>query len=235
MGIRVTRIKAAGIRATRIKATGIRAMRIRIQAIPIPIRGIRIKAMAARLTWIRGHLRRAPTATTLLILTDVHRTVTMGLAGSRTESLSASDLGGAGADAGSMVDAGSTVGAATTVDAAMAGGLFLDAVGTVTLTAALGVPTVAGVVSVAVDVPTVVDAVSVAAGVPTVEVDVLSVAADVVPVAAGMATEAVDIVSVAADVATAEAVPMVVGVGRVLDNTKLSRPTAFAVGRLVSW
>jgi hypothetical protein len=33
--------------------------------------------------------------------------------------------------------------------------------------------------------------------------------------------------------AEAEAVPMVVGAGRFRHNSKLSRPTAFAVGRLI--
>ena len=48
---------------------------------------------------------------------------------------------------------------------------------------------------------------------------------------------AVDVATVEADMATveaeAEAVPMVVGAGRFRHNSKLSRPTAFAVGRFV--
>jgi hypothetical protein len=54
-------------------------------------------------------------------------------------------------------------------------------------------------------------------------VDVASVAADMPTVEADMATVE----------AEAEAVPMVVGAGRFRHNSKLSRPTAFAVGRLV--
>ena len=80
------------------------------------------------------------------------------------------------------------------------------------------------VASAAVDVPSMVaDVASAAVDVPSVVVDVASVAADVPSVEAGMATVA----------AEAEAVPMVVGAGRFRYNSKLSRPTAFAVGRFV--
>src|ERR1019366_4672405 len=70
----------------------------------IPIRAMRIRAMAVRVTWIRGHLRRARMATTPLTPTDAHPTATMDLAGSRAESLLASGLGavadGASTEAG---------------------------------------------------------------------------------------------------------------------------------------
>src|ERR1019366_7816719 len=161
----------------------------------IPIRAMRIRAMAVRVTWIRGHLRRARMATTPLIPTDVHLTATMDLAGSRAESLLASDLG-AGVDAASMVDEALAGGATMEAD-----GPSLDPedseVGTVAVT-----PVGADVASVAVGVPL--------GDVPTGE--------------GGVPTGG----------AEAEAVFMVVGVGRVRANPKLSRPTAFAVGRLVS-
>jgi hypothetical protein len=66
-------------------------------------------------------------------------------------------------------------------------------------------------------------------------VTVTPVEADVASVAVDVPSVAVDMPSVEADMATveAEAVPMVVGVGRFRHNSKLSRPTAFAVGRLV--
>jgi hypothetical protein len=56
-----------------------------------------------------------------------------------------------------------------------------------------------------------------------VAVDVPSVAVDMPSVEADMAMVEVE----------AEAVRMVVGAGRCRHNSKLSRPTAFAVGRLV--
>jgi hypothetical protein len=111
-----------------------------------------------------------------------------------------------------------------------AGGPFPDAedfaVGSVTVT-----PVVGDVPSVAVDVA------SVVAHVPSVEADVASEAVDVPSVAVDVASEAVDMPLVEADMATveaeAEAVPMVEGAGRLRQNSKLSRPTAFAVGHLV--
>ena len=74
-----------------IRATGIRAMRIRIRAMGIRvtvtlIRDTWIPAMGIRAMWIPGHPRRALMATTPIIPTPVHPTVTMGLAGSRAES-----------------------------------------------------------------------------------------------------------------------------------------------------
>jgi hypothetical protein len=104
-----------------------------------------------------------------------------------------------------------------------AGGLFPGAedfaVGSVTVT-----PVAADVASVVADVP------SMAVDVASVAVDVASVAVGVASVAVGVASVAVGVASVEAE---AEAVPMVVGGGRFRYNSKLSRPTAFAVGRFV--
>ena len=135
----------------------------------------------------------------------------MDLADSQAESLLASGPGGAGVDAASMGDVALADGA--TMEA---GGLFPGAedfaVGSVTVT-------------------------PVAADVASVVADVLSMAVDVASVAVGVASVAVDVPSVAVDVASvaaeAEAAPMVVGGGRFRYNSKLSRPTAFAVGRFV--
>jgi len=75
------------------------------------------------------------------------------------------------------------------------------------------------------------------ADVASVVADVASVVADVPSVVVDAPSVAVDAPSVAVDMpsveAEAEAVPMVVGAGRFRYNSKLSRPTAFAVGRLV--
>jgi hypothetical protein len=117
---------------------------------------------------------------------------------------------------------------ASTGDVALAAGATTEAgrpfpgaedfaVGSVTVT-----PVEADVPSMAVDVASVVaDVPSMVVDVPSVEADAPSVAADVASVAADMATVEVE----------AEAVPMVVGAGRFRHNSKLSRPTAFAVGR----
>jgi hypothetical protein len=81
------------------------------------------------------------------------------------------------------------------------------------------------------------DAASVEADVASVVVDVASVVVDVASVEADVGSVEVDTPSVAVDMAMveaeAEAVPMVVGAGRFRHNSKLLRPTAFAVGRLV--
>jgi hypothetical protein len=113
---------------------------------------------------------------------------------------------------------------ASTGDVALADGATTEAatedfaVGSVTVT------------PVAVDVPSVaVDVASVAVGVASVGVDMPSVMADVAPVVADMPSVAADVAPV---VAEAEAV-VVVGAGRFRHNSKLSRPTAFAVGRCV--
>jgi hypothetical protein len=174
---------------------------------------------------IPGRLRRARMVTTPLTLTHARPTVTMDLAGSPAESSLASGPGGAG------------VGTTSSGDVALAGGAIMEAggpfpdaediaVGSVTV-----MPVEADVASVVADVPSMaVDVASAAVGVPLVEadvateeVDVPSVAVDVASVEAGMATVA----------AEAEAVPMVVGAGRFRYISKLSRPTAFAVGRFV--
>jgi hypothetical protein len=88
------------------------------------------------------------------------------------------------------------------------------------------------------DVPSMAaDAASVEADEPSVAVGVASAAVGVASAAVDVASAAVDMPSVEADMATVgaeeEAVPMVVGAGRFRYNSKLSRPTAFAVGRFV--
>ncbi len=100
------------------------------------------------------------------------------------------------------------------------------AVGSVTVK-----PVEVDVASVVADVPSmVVDVASEAVGVPSVVVDAASEAVDV-------ASEAVDMPSVVVDMATGEAeaeAVMVVDAGRFRHNSKLLRPTAFAVGRFVA-
>ena len=134
----------------------------------------------------------------------------MDLAGFRAESLLA-------------LGPGAGVGAASLEDLALAGGATMEAggpfpgaedfaVGPVTVT-----PVEADVASVEADVA------SVVVNMPSVAVDVASVALDIASVEADMATVE----------AEAEAVPMVVGAGRFGHNLKLSRPTAFTVGRFV--
>jgi hypothetical protein len=80
------------------------------------------------------------------------------------------------------------------------------------------------------------DAASVVAGVPSRAVDVPSAAVDVASEAVDMPSEEADMATAAADVDTvaaeAEAV-MAVGAGRFRHISKLSRPTACAVGRFV--
>jgi hypothetical protein len=84
--------------------------------------------------------------------------------------------------------------------------------------------------------PVEVDVASVVADMPSTAVDVASVVADMPSVEVDVAPVVVDMPSVAVDVAPvvaeAEAV-MVVVAGRFRHNSKLSRPTAFAVGRCV--
>ena len=182
---------------------------------------------------IPGRLRRAHMATTPLTPTPARPTVTMDRAGFRAESLLASGPGGAGVGATSLGDSALAGGA--TMEA---GGPFPDAediaVGSVTVT-----PLEADVASVVVGVPSMaVDVASAAVDVPLVEADVASEEVDVPSVAVDVASVVVDVPSVEADVATveaeAEAVPMVVDAGRFRHNSKLSRPTAFAVGRFVA-
>ena len=126
----------------------------------------------------------------------------MDLAGSQAESLLASGRGGAGVGTASMGDVALAGGATMEADGPFPGAEDF-AVGSVTVT------------------PVEADAASVEADVPSVAVDVASVAVDMPSVEADMATVE----------AEAEAVPMVVGAGRFRYNSKLSRPTAFAVGR----
>src|SRR5208337_4623838 len=157
-------------------------------------------------------------ATTPITLTHARPTVTMDLAGFRAEFLLASGPGGAG------------VGTTSMGDEALAGGATMDAGGPFPGAEdfAVGSVTVTQVEA---------DVASVVADVPSVAVDVPSEAVDVPSEAVDVPSEAVDMASGEADMATveaeAEAVPMVVGAGRFRHNLKLSRPTAFAVGRFV--
>jgi len=133
----------------------------------------------------QGHLRRARMATTTITPMHAHPTATMDQAGSRAESFLASGPGGAGAGTTSMADVALAGGA--TMEA---GGPFPGAedfaVGSLTVT--------------------------------PVEADVASAVADVASVEADMPSVEADIASVEADMpsveAEAEAVPMVVGAGR---------------------
>ncbi len=227
---------------TGIQATGIQAMRIRIRAMEIRVMRIRIRVtrirdMGVRSTMIPGRLRRARMATTPLTHTHARPTVTMDLAGFRAESLLASGPGGAGVGTTSMGDVAlgdvALAGAATME----AGGPFPDAediaVGSVTVT-----PVEADVASVVADAPSMaVDVASAAVGGPLVEADVATEEVDVPSVAVDVASVVADVPSVEGGMATveaeAEAVPMVVDAGRFGHISKLSRPTAFAVGRFV--
>jgi len=186
--------------------------------------------MGVRPTCIPGHLRRALMATTPITLTHARPTATMDLAGSQAESLLASGRGGAGVGTASMGDVALAGGATMEADGPFPGAEDF-AVGSVTVT-----PVEADVASAVADAPSAVaDVPSMAVDVASVEADVPSVAVDVASVAVDVPTVAVDMPSVEADMATveaeAEAVPMVVGAGRFRYNSKLSRPTAFAVGR----
>ena len=200
----------------RVRAMGIRVMRIRIRV-------TWIRAMGVRPTCIPGHLRRALMATTPITPTHACPTATMDLAGSQAESLLASGRGGAGVGTASMGDVALAGGATMEADGPFPGAEDF-AVGSVTVT-----PVEADAASVEADVP------SVAVDAASVEADTASVEADVPSVAVDVASVAVDMPSVEADMATveaeAEAVPTVVGEGRFRYNSKLSRPTAFAVGR----
>ena len=132
----------------------------------------------------QGHLRRARMATTPITLTHARPTVTMDLAGSPTESLLASDPGAG-------------VGTASMGDVALAGGATMEAGG---------------------PFPGAEDFAVGSLTVTPVEADVASAEADVASVEADMPSVEADIASVEADMpsveAEAEAVPMVVGAGR---------------------
>ena len=202
--------------------------------------------MGVRPTCIPGHLRRALMATTPITPTHACPTATMDLAGSQAESLLASGRGGAGVGTASMGDVALAGGATMEADGPFPGAEDF-AVGSVTVTpVAVDAASVeADVPSVAVDAPSVeADVASVVVDVASVAVDVASVVADVASVVADVPSVGVDVASVGVDVASveagmatveaeAEAVPMVVGAGRFRHNSKLSRPTAFAVGRLI--
>ena len=167
---------------------------------------------------IPGRLRRARMATTLITLTLARPTVTMDLAGFRAESLLASGPGGVG------------VGATFMGDLALAGGATMEAGGSFPDAEDTAVDSVTVT-------PIEADVASAVADVPSMAVDVVSAAVDVPSVEADVASEAVDVPSGEADMATVEAeaevVPMAEGAGRFRHNSQLSRPTAFAVGRLV--
>jgi hypothetical protein len=194
------KLEARWIRATGIRATGIRA------------------------TW--GHLRCAHMATTNITPMHAHLTGTMDQAGSRAESLLASGRGAVAivASTGDVALAAVAI-VASTGDVALAAGATTEtgrpfpgaehfAVGSVTVT-----PVEADVPSVEADVASAeADVASVEADVASAEADVAPVEADVAPVEADMPPVEADVASVEADMppveAEAEAVPMVVGAGR---------------------
>jgi hypothetical protein len=194
--------------------------------------------MGVRSTRIPGRLRLARMVTILITLTRARPTVTTDLAGFPAECLSASGPGGAGAGVGAtsevaMVGAATTGAEGATMEARGAfPGKVHFAVGSVTVT-----PLGADVATVVARVPSMAaDAASVAAHVPSVEAGVPSEVVDVPLAAVDEASAAVDMPSEEAATVEAEAevVPMAEGAGRYRHNSKLSRPTAFAVGRLVS-
>ena len=122
-------------------------------------------------------------------------------------------------------------------DVALAGGATMEAGGPFPDAEDTAVDSVT-VTPIEADVPSMaVDVVSAAVDVPSVEADVASEAVDVPSGEVDVASEEVDVPSGEADMATVEAeaevVPMAEGAGRFRHNSQLSRPTAFAVGRLV--
>jgi hypothetical protein len=141
-----------------------------------------------------GYLRCARMATTTITPMHAHPTATMGQAGSRAESLLASGRG-AVAIVASMGDVALAAGATTETGRPFPGAEDF-VVGSVTVT-----PVEAGAASVEADMPSVeVDMASAEAGMPSVEADMASVEAE------------------------AEAVPMVVGAGRL--HHQLEAPAA---------
>ena len=203
----------------------------------------KLESRCIRATW--GHLRCARMATTTIAPMHAHPTATMDQAGSWAESLLASGRGAVAIVA--STGAVALAAGATTETGRPFPGAEDFAVGSVTVTpVAVDAASVeADVPSVAVDAPSVeADVASVVVDVASVAVDVASVVADVASVVADVPSVGVDVASVGVDVASveagmatveaeAEAVPMVVGAGRFRHNSKLSRPTAFAVGRLI--
>ena len=173
--------------------------------------------------WIQGHLRPAPMVITLTTRTHARPTVTMDLAGSRAESLLAWGRGDG-------------VGTASMGDLAMAGEATMEAGGPFRGAADLAAgsvmvtPVEEDVLTAEVAGASMEDAVSVEAVVPTAEVDGASVG-----VAA--ASVEVDVASVEGDmeagVVMVVGAVMVVGTGRFRPKSRLSRPTASAVGRCV--
>ena len=159
----------------------------------------KLESGCIRATW--GYLRCARMATTTITPMHAHPTATMGQAGSRAESLLASGRG-AVAIVASTGDVALAAGATTETGRPFPGAEDF-AVGSVTVT-----PVEAGVASVEADMPSVeVDMASAEAGMPSVEADMASVEADMPSVEA-----------------EAEAVPMVVGAGRL--HHQLEAPAA---------
>jgi hypothetical protein len=166
----------------------------------------KLESGCIRATW--GYLRCARMATTTITPMHAHPTATMGQAGSRAESLLASGRG-AVAIVASMGDVALAAGATTETGRPFPGAEDF-AVGSVTVT-----PVEAGVASVEADMP------SVEADMPSVEVDMASAEAGMPSVEADMASVEADMPSVEAE---AEAVPMVVGAGRL--HHQLEAPAA---------
>jgi len=163
----------------------------------------KLESRCIRATW--GHLRCARMATTTIAPMHAHPTATMDQAGSWAESLLASGRGAVAIVA--STGAVALAAGATTETGRPFPGAEDFAVGSVTVT-----PVEADVASVEADVA------SVEADVASVEADVASVEADVASAEADMPSVEADMPSVEADMpsvgAEAEAVPMVVGAGR---------------------
>jgi hypothetical protein len=170
----------------------------------------KLESRCIRATW--GHLRCARMATTTIAPMHAHPTATMDQAGSWAESLLASGRGAVAIVA--STGAVALAAGATTETGRPFPGAEDFAVGSVTVT-----PVEADVASVEADVASVeADVASVEADVASVEADVASVEADVASAEADMPSVEADMPSVEADMpsvgAEAEAVPMVVGAGR---------------------
>jgi len=156
----------------------------------------KLESRCIRATW--GHLRCARMATTTIAPMHAHPTATMDQAGSWAESLLASGRGAVAIVA--STGAVALAAGATTETGRPFPGAEDFAVGSVTVT-----PVEADVASVEADVA------SVEADVASVEADVASAEADMPSVEADMPSVEADMPSVGAE---AEAVPMVVGAGR---------------------
>jgi len=149
----------------------------------------KLESRCIRATW--GHLRCARMATTTITLMHAHPTATMDQAGSWAESLLASGRGAVAIVA--STGAVALAAGATTETGRPFPGAEDFAVGSVTVT------------------PVEADVASAEADVASVEADVASAEADVASAEADVASVEADMPSVGAE---AEAVPMVVGAGR---------------------